>query len=95
MCEVADEASIIQRLGGRTCNEITTVDPHHDGQGAPHRDAEVHVQRNEDVEVQTVLADLCLETLEEMLNICLLKKESIFSHLGVFLYPWCVGVVGV
>lgn len=56
--EVTDEASVIQRLGGRTSNEITTVDPHHDGEPAPQRGAEVHIHRDKDVEVETVLTDL-------------------------------------
>lgn len=35
--EVADEASIIKRLGGGAGNEIPAVDPHHDRHRAPQR----------------------------------------------------------
>lgn len=56
--EVADEASVIERLGGGAGNEIPAVDPHHHRHQALQRRAEVHVHRYEDVEVQTVLTDL-------------------------------------
>lgn len=56
--EVTDEASIIQRLGGRASYEIPTMDPHHDRQWADQRGDEVHIQRDKDVEVKTVLTDL-------------------------------------
>lgn len=56
--EVADEASIIERLGGGAGYEIPTVDPHHDRHRAPQRWAEVHIHWYKDVEVQTVLTDL-------------------------------------
>lgn len=62
--EVTDEASIIQRFGGRAGDKIPTMDPHHDRQWALQRGAEVHIQRDKDVEVQTVLADL-LGTLDD------------------------------
>lgn len=62
VCEVADESSVIQRLGGRTCDEIAAVDPHHDRQRVPQRNTEVHVQGDKDVEVEAVLAHLWLET---------------------------------
>lgn len=76
MCEVADESSVIQRLGGRTRDEIATMDPHHDRQRALQRDTEVHVQRDEDVEVEAVLADLWLETLQlQRLNMYLFLKN--------------------
>ena len=58
MGEVTEETSIIQRLGGRASNEIPTMDPHHDRQQTPQRGVEVHIQRDKDVEVETVLADL-------------------------------------
>lgn len=77
MGEVADEASIVKRLGGRTSNEIPTMDPHHDRQGAPQRGAEVHVHRDKDVEVETVLADL-LGTLEEILVQFLFTQNQYF-----------------
>lgn len=56
--EVTDEASVVQRLGGGASDEIPAVDPHHDGQRAPQRGAEVHIHRDKDVEVETVFADL-------------------------------------
>lgn len=56
--EVADEASVVQRLGGGAGDEVPAVDPHHDRHGAPQRRAEVHVHWDEDVEVEAVLADL-------------------------------------
>lgn len=58
MGEVSDEASVVQRLGGRPCNKIPTVDPHHNRQQALQGGAEVDIQRDKDVEVETVLADL-------------------------------------
>lgn len=56
--EVTDKTSVVQRLGGRACNEIPTMDPHHDRQRALQRGAEVHIHRDKDVEVETVLTDL-------------------------------------
>lgn len=56
--EVADEASVIERLGGGAGNEIPTVDPHHDWHRAPQRGAEVHIHWYKDVEVQAVFTDL-------------------------------------
>lgn len=56
--EVADEAAVIQRLGGGASDEVAAVDPHHDGQQVWQRRPEVHVQRDKDVEIETVLTDL-------------------------------------
>lgn len=53
------------------------MDPHHDGKGAPQRGAEVHVHRDKDVEVETVLADL-LGTLEEILVQFLFTQNQYF-----------------
>lgn len=58
MGEVTNETSIIQRLGGRTSNEISTMDPNHDRQVALQRRAQVHIQWYKDVEVETILTDL-------------------------------------
>lgn len=66
VCEVTDEASIVQRLGGRASYEVPTMDPHHDRQRAPQGGAEVHIYWDKDVEVETVLTDL-FGTLEEIL----------------------------
>lgn len=63
---VADEAPVVQRLGGRASDEIPTMDPHHDGQRGHQRTAEVHIQRDKDVEVETVLAHL-FGTSEEII----------------------------
>lgn len=68
MGEVTNEASIIQRFGGRASDEIPTVDPHHDREGALQRDAEVHIQRDKDVEVETILADLTLDNVSQSVH---------------------------
>lgn len=53
------------------------MDPHHDRQRALQRDTEVHVQRDEDVEVEAVLADLWLDTLhKQRLNMYLKKNKE-------------------
>ena len=58
MGEVADEAPVVQGLGGRAHDEVPAVDPHHHGQGSQQRGTEVDVQGYKDVEIQTVLAHL-------------------------------------
>lgn len=88
MCEVADESSIIQRLGGRACDEITTMDPHHDRQRSLQRATEVHVQRDEDVEVEAVLAHLCSERLQytKVGYVFIQKKRLFFMTLDPSIY---------
>lgn len=58
MSEVTDETAVIHGLGGRACNEISSMDPHHDRQGPPQRGGEVEVEGHKDVEVEAVLTDL-------------------------------------
>lgn len=58
VAEVADEASVVQQLGGRAGDEIAPMDPNHHGQQMRQRGAEVQIQRDKDVEIETVLTDL-------------------------------------
>ena len=55
---VAEDAAVVEWLGGGACDEVTPVDPDQDGEGPQLGDAEVDPPRGEDVEVQAVLADL-------------------------------------
>ena len=55
---IAEDAAIVERLGGGACDEVTPVDPDQDGEGPQQGGAEVDPPRGEDVEVQTVLTDL-------------------------------------
>lgn len=64
--EVADEASVIEGLGGGAGNEIPAVDPHHHWHRALQWRAEVHVRWYKDVEVQTVFTDLLGMKCEEV-----------------------------
>lgn len=86
MSEVADEASIVQRLGSGTSDEIPTMDPHHDRQWLPQWGAEVHVHRDKDVEVEAVLTDLLGNIGDHCFNSLKMNISSVLTFSCYFVY---------